>query len=127
MNKLKKLDSLLFYVTDTHKTAKFYSKLGFEIIKEQNNFTLARLKDFELHFHDKTEVTFRNESFIEPKGAGIFIYINVKNIDEYYQSLKERELKPSSKPFNWPWGNREFVIRDPDGYKLVFYEKIKKD
>lgn len=122
MNKLKKLDSLLFYVTDTHKTAQFYGDLGLEIVKEQKDFTLAKLNDFELHFHDKTEVIFRNESFIEPKDAGIFIYINVANIDEYYQSLKKARLKPSSEPRNWPWGNREFVIRDPDGYKLVFYE-----
>lgn len=121
---LKKLDSLLLYVTDTHKTAEFYRQLGFEVVKEEDNFTLARLGDFELHCHDRTEVTFRNESLVEPKGAGVYIYVNVENIDQHFQILKGKGLQPSSEPRNWPWGNREFVIRDPDGYKLVFYEPL---
>lgn len=114
---LKRLDSLLLYVTDTHKTAEFYRKLGFEIAREENDFTLVKLKDFEIHCHDKTEVTFRNESNIEPKGAGVYIYVSVEGIDEYYKTLLEKGLKPSSKPRDLPWGNREFVIRDPDGYR----------
>lgn len=121
---LKRLDSLFLYVTNTHKTAEFYRKLGFEIDKEEKDFTLVRLNDFEIHCHDKTEVNFRNESNIEPKGAGVYIYVDVENIDEYYKSLMEKGLKPSSEPRDWTWGNREFVIRDPDGYKLVFYEPI---
>lgn len=32
-------------------------------------------------------------------------------------------MKPSSEPRDWPWGRREFVLRDPDGYKLVFFKK----
>ena len=35
-------------------------------------------------------------------------------------------MKPnsiSSEPEVRPTGNREFVLRDPDGYKLVFFQK----
>jgi len=26
----------------------------------------------------------------------------------------------------WPWGKREFVVKDPDGYKLVFFSPVRK-
>ncbi|MHB1865000.1 MAG: VOC family protein [Candidatus Saccharimonadales bacterium] len=72
---------------------------------------------------DKPE--FQKEAHLDNKGAGLFIYISVDNVDEFYNGLIDKGLKPSSEPRDWPWGNREFVIRDPDGYKLVFFKKNK--
>jgi len=37
--------------------------------------------------------------------------------------LKLKELKPATKPQDQLWGNREFVIRDPDGYSLVIFKR----
>lgn len=121
---LKKLDSLLLYVNDVANSAKFYRDLGFKIPKQTDTMVIAKLGGFEIHCHDRKTTVFQEESQIEQKGAGIYIYINVEKIDDYYKSLLEKGLKPSSEPKNWQWGNREFVIRDPDGYKLVFYEQI---
>jgi uncharacterized glyoxalase superfamily protein PhnB len=84
------------------------------------------LGEFYLDFYDEKTIQINNEAGVKPKGLGIYININVENIDAYYQSLLDKGLKPSSSPHDWPWGNREFVIRDPDGYKLVFYEKLEK-
>ena len=67
---------------------------------------------------------FQKEAFGEPKGTGVYVNVEVEQIDEYYQSLLAKGLKPSTEPRDWPWGHREFVIRDPDRYKLVFYQKI---
>ena len=55
----------------------------------------------------------------------MFVYISVDDVDEFYRGLAQKGLKPSSEPRDWPWGNREFVIRDPDGYKLVFFKRNK--
>ena len=121
---LKRLDSLLLYIKSVGESAKFYSLLGFEISRQTEDMIVAKLGDFELHCHDQTTVKFKEESKIEPKGAGVFIYIEIDGIDKYHKSLVDKGLSASSEPINWPWGNREFVIRDPDGYKLVFYEKI---
>jgi len=121
---LKRLDSLLLYIKNVDKTANFYRLLGFEIAKQTESMVVAKLGNFELHCHDKNTVEFKEEVEIEPKGAGVYIYIEVEKIDEYYKSLLGKGLKPSSMPRDWPWGNREFAIRDPDGYKLVFYERL---
>lgn len=123
---LKRLDSLSLYIKNVGETAKFYGLLGFEVVKQTDTICIAKLGDFELHCHDQNTVEFKEESKIEPKGAGVFIYTAVERIDEYYRNLLEKGLKPSSEPRDWPWGNREFVIRDPDGYKIVFYEQVRK-
>lgn len=56
-------------------------------------------------------------------GAGIFVYLSVENVDEFYKNLLSKGIKPVSAPRDWPSGNREFVIRDPDNYKLVIFKK----
>ncbi|MDP2720663.1 MAG: VOC family protein [bacterium] len=125
---LKKLDSLLFYVSNVNKTAEFYKELGFEQRTTKKGMAVLNLSEFSLHFRDKNEenkLEFRAEATAEPKGVGLYIYIEVGDIDNYYKGLLDKGLKPSSKPRDWPWGNREFVIRDPDSYKLVFYQPIK--
>jgi catechol 2,3-dioxygenase-like lactoylglutathione lyase family enzyme len=123
---LKKLDVMVILVKDTARTAEFFRTLGFTILEETKDKVATQLGDFYIDFHDETRVVFQGESGREPKGLGIWIYINVDDIDAYYKSIVEKGLKPSSEPRNWPWGNREFVIRDPDGYKYTFYQEIKK-
>jgi uncharacterized glyoxalase superfamily protein PhnB len=117
---------LTVLVTDTLETAKFYRELGFAITGEAKEKVSAALGEFQLDFYDEKTVQIKNEAGTKPKGLGIYININVESVDAYYQSLLDKGLKPSSSPRDWSWGNREFVIRDPDEYKLVFYEKLKK-
>jgi hypothetical protein len=38
--------------------------------------------------------------------------------------VQEDGITPSTEPKDWPWGQREFVVRDPDRYKPVFYLKL---
>jgi catechol 2,3-dioxygenase-like lactoylglutathione lyase family enzyme len=125
---LKKLDSLLFYVSNVGKTVDFYRKIGFEQTRLEKNLAEVSLKSFRLQFIDQStakDPEFRKEATARQKGSGLYIYIEVEDIDEYHKSLLEKGLKPSGQPRNWPWGNREFVIRDPDGYKLVFHQPLK--
>ena len=127
MDYLKAVDSLMLYVTDVKKSATFYKTLGFSEREVDKEFAAVRLGAFEIHFHDKNAVPgsyFRKESLAEPKGAGLYIYVEVTNIDAYYRAVIDKGIITSTEPRDWPWGNREFVLRDPDKYKLVFYEKI---
>jgi len=51
------------------------------------------------------------------------VNISVQSVDEFYEAMLAKGLKPSSEPLDFPWGRREFVLADPDGYKLVFFSK----
>ena len=124
--KVKSVAGIVAYVKDTKKTAAFYEKLGFIFEKREPDHISVRLNWFWIDFHsqdkeDKSE--FQKEAKLTNKGAGLFLYISVDDVDEFYSGLIKKGLKPSSKPRDWPWGNREFVIRDPDGYKLVFFKR----
>jgi len=126
--KLVSISGIVCYVKDTAKTADFYETLGFFIEKREPDHVSIRLNWFWMDFHpqDKEDKPdFQKEANLDNKGAGQFTYIKVEDVDAYYQNLLDKGLNPSSEPRDWPWGNREFVIRDPDGYKLVFFQKTK--
>ena len=124
--KLGSVAALTFYVKDPLKSAEFYEALGFIVSKRGENHSTIRLNWFKIDLigiagEEKDE--FREDAEAEPKGSGIYIDCSVANVDEYYQGVLNKGFKPSSEPRDWPWGNREFVLRDPDGYKLVFFQK----
>jgi uncharacterized glyoxalase superfamily protein PhnB len=100
--------------------------LGFEFKKREENRVTIKLNWFWMDFLQidaELKSEFQKEANLENKGAGHYLYISVENVDEAYQDLISKGLKPSSEPRDWPWGNREFVIRDPDGYKLVIFKR----
>ncbi|KKU93995.1 MAG: hypothetical protein UY26_C0003G0145 [Candidatus Jorgensenbacteria bacterium GW2011_GWA1_48_13] len=121
---LKGVNSVLYYASDLGKTAQFYEELGFEVEKSGDTVK-ARLGDFALAFVDKNKSVIQKEAQFEPKGMGVFVYVEVDDVDDYFKSLKENGIKTSSEPRDWPWGKREFAVKDPDGYKLIFYQPIK--
>ena len=126
--KAKSVSGLGVYVQDIGKTAEFYEQLGFRVGERSDTFLKIYLNWFWMQFNaisseDKSE--FLKEAKSEPKGAGLFINIAVDNVDDFYEGVLAAGMKPSSEPRDWPWNSREFVMRDPDGYKLVFFTKKK--
>jgi len=124
--KLKSAAGIVCYVNDVSKTVKFYKALGFTFKKENDAHAIGYINWFWIDFlqSDKeTKATFKKEAKAKNKGAGQFLYLSVDDVDGVYKSLIAMGLKPSSEPKDWPWGNREFVIRDPDGYKLVIFKR----
>lgn len=121
---IKSIASLLFYSKSLTKTSEFYKKLGFSI-ENKVGMVGFRVNWFEVNFIDKTHSTFKS-GFDGEKGRGMFVYIKVDDVDEFYKKIVKKGIKPYGEPKNWPWGNREFVVKDPDGYRLVFFNKAKK-
>lgn len=119
---LKSVSSILLFVKDPKESCKFYEILGFQKLSENESSCTIKLNWFKILLQDETKVKYGKDSGVEPKGTGVFIYLSVDNVDEYHKSLLEKDLTPSSEPSDQPWGNREFAIKDPDGYKLVFYQ-----
>ncbi len=119
-----KFDYILLYVSNLNKTVSFYRELGFEVTERRmDNYVSAKLGDFELRCYDQSKVFFQQD-VDRFKGAGVFIYINIDDVDMKYSDLVNKGLTPSGQPKDFEWGNREFAIKDPDGYKIVFYRKL---
>ena len=73
-----------------------------------------------------------NEPTINDRGihSGIKISIllpETHNIDSFYSTLRDDKGVPVCAEIgDRPWGNRDFAIRDPDGYLLVFARSLHR-
>jgi uncharacterized glyoxalase superfamily protein PhnB len=123
-NMLDKIYSILFYANNLNKTLDFYRSLGFSA-ELSEDAVRVKLDNVKMVFMDENKTEIKKESGLQPKGLGVFTYVKVDDVDEYYKSLVAKNIHMSSEPKNWPWGKREFAVKDPDGYKLIFFSEVK--
>ncbi len=114
--KIKSVAGITCYVKNLEKTASFYEMIGFLRDKHEGNSLSVRLNWFWINFILDKEKTVNN------KEIGISVYLSVDDVDGYYNELLAHGIKPASEPQDLS-GNREFVISDPDGYKLVIFKR----
>jgi len=108
------------------ETKKFYTEvLGFGITFENEFYLLLHTPDksaeisFLLPNHPSQQPLF-HQSF---KGQGIYLTIEVDDVDALYLSLKKKGVEIKIAIRNEPWGDRHFAIQDPNciGIDLVSY------
>lgn len=122
---IQRLHSTLFFVEDLGQTAEFYGNLGFTV-DASDDVVRIKIGDFTLAFMDESKVLINKEVHATPKGLGVFTYVQVDDVDAHFGFIMEKGITPSSEPRDWPWGKREFAVKDPDGYKVVFYSPVSK-
>ena len=119
-------------VSDFKRTLEFYNLIGFKIeyAREEKEFAFLSMDEVQLMI----EVLNGNWETGKPEypyGRGINFQIEVENVNEIYNKLKQ---------FNYPikfdmqenWyrsgnvllGCKEFLVMDPDGYLLRFSQDI---
>ena len=59
-----------------------------------------------------------------PTGVGVSLGFEVKSVEDMLDFLKEREIEPSSGPFQPNPHIKFFFIEDPDGYSVQFVESL---
>src|SRR4051812_47947917 len=120
--KIKGASAYTCYVKDPQTTADFYQKLGLDIKDQSSDRVVIYINWYRIDFvragSDDYE-QFKNESSSSQKGAGVFFYFSVDDVDQAYHDTTAAGLKPATQPQNTAWGTYEFVLLDPDGYKLV--------
>lgn len=124
--KIKSVSGIVCYVKDLDKTAAFYEALGFQVKNREVDRLTMNVNWFWLDFipaDQENKLKFQEEAQSDHKGAGMYTYLSVDDVDTAYEELLAKGIRPSSEPKDWPWGNREFVLRDPDGYKLVIFKR----
>lgn len=124
--KLKAASGYSCYVKDLDKTAEFYQELGLQVKSRTADRMIIYLNWYRIDFvvADKDNLPeIQAELKAVPKGAGVFLYFSVDDVDEAYKEILSLGLKPVSEPKDMPWGNRELIILDPDGYKLVLFKR----
>jgi catechol 2,3-dioxygenase-like lactoylglutathione lyase family enzyme len=124
--KVNSISGLTCYVKDLAKTGEFYEALGFRRGKDGEDRATFYVNWFFVTFiaQDREDDSqFRKEARLKTKGSGLFLYIKVDDVEDFHKGVVSAGMEPEGKPEVRPSGNREFVLRDPDGYKLVFFQK----
>jgi catechol 2,3-dioxygenase-like lactoylglutathione lyase family enzyme len=124
--KLNSISGVIGYASDLERTATFYESLGFRMGKRDAAHLTCYVNWFWVTFiaaDQEDDPELRKEAAAAHRGAGLLLYVKVDDLDEYYAGVVANGMKPSTIEPRKRAGNREFVLRDPDGYRLVFFEK----
>lgn len=119
-----KLEPLL-YVSDLQAAVKFYCQvLSFDFGEYYPNAVSATYASILIDGHKLRLVQGgeRIPSFHKHGtcGSGIQLFVQVPNVDEVYGEVKGR-AEVAEEIEDKRWGDREFTLRDPDGYLISFY------
>jgi uncharacterized glyoxalase superfamily protein PhnB len=55
-----------------------------------------------------------------------FVRLTIEGHDEYHREIASRGAEVIAEPADKRWGLREFVIRTPDGHRVMFAEPIRR-
>ncbi|MQA92281.1 MAG: hypothetical protein GEU90_18980 [Gemmatimonas sp.] len=124
--KVNSISGLTCYVEDLARTGEFYQAIGFRRGKEEPDRVTFYVNWFFVTFiaQDREEdAELRKDAEASNKGAGLLLYIKVDSVEDFHRAVTSAGMEPAGEPQVRASGNREFVLRDPDGYKLVFFQK----
>jgi catechol 2,3-dioxygenase-like lactoylglutathione lyase family enzyme len=124
--KVNSISGITCYVQDLARTAEFYETIGFRRGKEEPDRVTFYVNWFSVTFiaqDEEKDAELRKEARLKRKGSGLFLNIKVDDVEDFHKAVLSSGMKPAGEPEVRPSGNREFVLRDPDGYKLVFFQK----
>ena len=115
-------------VSNIENSIKFYISIGFRIVYERkkDKFCFLELEGNQIMIEQINDNW--NTGILEyPFGRGINISMSIKNIDQYYEKIREnnieifRDIKTNRYQVNNIfYEDKEFLIQDPDGYLLRF-------
>jgi catechol 2,3-dioxygenase-like lactoylglutathione lyase family enzyme len=109
------LNQVTIPVSNIEKSIGFYEMLGLRlIVKALPHYARFECSEgdatFSLHLADKV-----------PETNGIWIYFEVKNLDNLVKDLIEKGIVFDELPEDKPWLWREARLKDLDGNQLIIY------
>lgn len=60
-------------------------------------------------------------------GSGIILSFGVDDVDREYERLKAEQVKIYQELQNKPWGERSFVVNDPNGVHIYVYSQVEAE
>ena len=120
--KLKKI-APQFVVTDVVKTAEYYrDQLGFTILgyfKDPPVYAMVARDDVEIHFGKADSEKIQINENVR-RGLGTDAYIWVSDINGLFEELSAKDVEIIEGPVKQIYGSTEVVIKDINGFQLVF-------
>ncbi len=119
---------------DIERSVDFYTRvLGFAVVydRPEERFAYLDLDGAQLMIEQPSGRAFVAGELAHPYGRGINLQIEVAGVEPLYVKVQAADA-PIHLPLEDRWyrahqmlrGNRQFIVQDPDGYLLRFFENI---
>jgi predicted enzyme related to lactoylglutathione lyase len=96
-------------------------------INDLDNYVEYYIDDFVFCVESVASVESRSGTSFSAFSAGsVIIEFEVDKVDEEYSRLRQLGVKVFRKPFDNPWGTRNFYFNDLDGNLVCFYTNIRE-
>ncbi|HEY6974914.1 MAG TPA: VOC family protein [Chitinophagaceae bacterium] len=115
--KFEKSVTILYSEDVTRSVAYYMEKLGFDEKWEWDSpptFGGVVKDDVEIFFCRKAQ-----------GNPGTWLCVVVDNVDEYYESIKDKGAKIVALPESKEWNMREMLVEDLDGHIIRFGHRIE--
>ncbi|TAK99679.1 MAG: VOC family protein [Rhodospirillaceae bacterium] len=106
------LSALTLATQDLDRAVRFYTTLGFPLVKHDQGFATFRVGAQYLNITAE-----RSDYKPHWWGRGIFY---VADVDAMHAHIIKSGIVPEFQPRDAPWGERYFHVKDPDGHELSF-------
>jgi catechol 2,3-dioxygenase-like lactoylglutathione lyase family enzyme len=122
------------YCAELARSLRFYVEvLGFDVLytRMEESFAYLQREGAELMLEEPRGRVFLAGPLQYPYGRGINLQIEVADVAELFAAV-QRSRSPIVLPLEDRWyrrddselGNRQFVVQDPDGYLLRFFQSL---
>ncbi len=119
------------FVPDVEASVRFYTgKLGFHLMRmERGTIGGGERATFAVVGLERAALLIAHESLegdlaLPPGGGAVHIRIVVDDVDALYQRAREGGAAIANDIADRPYGLRDFIIRDPDGFLLRFASRL---
>ncbi len=106
------LKAINLKVADLDKALGFYHDgLSLEVIHKIEQIAVLDLGNVHLVLDQQEDP--------RTTGSGAVLHMMVASVDAYHEDLVRKGITAESPPADRPWGDRDFMLVDPDGYRLT--------
>ena len=117
--RLRKLSYVTLWAVHFDAVKKLYKDtLGLPVAQENENFIMFETEGSRLAFHRIKKAAPLDRLTVE-------LHLEVRDVDEVFDSLQRKGVKFQDKPANRPWGTRSAGLVDPEGYQLELVGPLK--
>jgi methylmalonyl-CoA/ethylmalonyl-CoA epimerase len=117
------IDNVGVSVEDLGRSVRYYERLGFEKLAENDRgvtLGLGSAKLFLFQCRTKAHATERRLGLVDNPPGIDHVSFQVSDVDALYELFTSRGIEASGTPADQDWGARAFGLQDPDGNNLYF-------